>query len=564
MQDMSDKEYDDSNTNCSKPPTTPESKSEVAKISKEDFNKGVAAHLNIVGPDYQPYQPEEFEEGIFPEKDIYKALDENEIGDATLIIKLFKGRRLYDQRADPAAAWLYWNDHYWREDTQKQIFILVNEVVNLYFEQRKKEEARLECLPHKRISQEEKDKIANDLKNKINKLREREQALLTLRRRNSVLKLSSMGTNSLGYVGDGWDQNPWLLGCKNGVVDLRNGIFREGRPDDYIKTICPVKWDNKAECHKWRNSLFEIFDGNKEKIDFIQRLLGYSITGLREEHIYPICWGPHGRNGKGTIFETLKLVLGDMAYKVSTQTIMQGLQNTGPNSGLMRFLGTRLAWTSEANKHDTLDTAIIKTLCGGDTITGRNPFERREMEFVPSHTLFTLTNNLPRVDADDDAFWSRVILITFNLSFKDEPDPKRPWERLKNKKLGEELSRELPGILRWLVQGTLMWQQQGLCIPENLKMAKSKYRDNEDVIKYFLNERCVVDFSDEAKTKTHMRIKPKLLYHEYQEWCKGSGFKAFNQKNFHEAVRKKIGEPIISRGYSLYAGIAFKDSCDEI
>lgn len=533
-------------------------------ISKETFDKGVAAHLNLVGPECQRYQPEEFDEGIFPEKYIYKAIDENEIGDSTLMIKLFQGKRLYDQCKDPNAAWFYWNDHYWREDRQKHTVILVNEVVRLYAEQRKKEEYRLDRLPHHNINQEEKKRIENDLKIKINKLREREQALLALRRRISVLRLSSMGINSLGYVGDGWDQNPWLLGCKNGVVDLQSGTLRPGRPDDYIKTVCPVKWDYKAECPTWDKFILEIFEENQDLVYFVQRLFGYAITGLREEHIYPICWGPHGRNGKGTIFETLKLLLGDMAYKASTQTIMQGLQNPGPNSGLMKFLGTRVSWTSEANKRDTLDTAVIKALSGGDTITARNPFDRRETEFTPSHTLFTLTNNLPKVDADDDAFWSRVILIPFNLSFQDEPDPKKPWERLKNKKLGEELSRELPGILKWLVQGTLAWQKYGLCVPNELKAAKTKYRDNEDVIHHFLCERCVVDLSEEAKTKVSMRIKPSLLYDEYQVWCKGSGFKSFNKKNFQEIIQKKIGEPITSRGYKLYSGIALKDDSDKI
>jgi hypothetical protein len=186
-------------------------------ISKESFDKGATAlpgqaPLNLV--DYK-YKPEELEEGIFPEKDIYKALDENEVGDATLMIKLFKGQRLYDQRANPNAAWYYWNDHYWREDEQKEIFLLVNKVVALYYEQRRKEEYRLDRLSLQKLSQEEQQRIEKDLKVKIKKLREREQLLLTLKRRSSILKLASMGVNSMGYVGDSWDQDPWLLGYKN-------------------------------------------------------------------------------------------------------------------------------------------------------------------------------------------------------------------------------------------------------------------------------------------------------------------------------------------------------------
>ena len=537
-------------------------------ISKESFDKGATAlpgqaPLNLV--DYK-YKPEELEEGIFPEKDIYKALDENEVGDATLMIKLFKGQRLYDQRANPNAAWYYWNDHYWREDEQKEIFLLVNKVVALYYEQRRKEEYRLDRLSLQKLSQEEQQRIEKDLKVKIKKLREREQLLLTLKRRSSILKLASMGVNSMGYVGDSWDQDPWLLGCKNGVINLRTGVRRDGQPDDYIKTVCPVKWDDSATCPRWEQFFLEIFEDDQEIVNFMQRLFGYAVTGLREEHIYPILWGPHGRNGKGTIFETLKMILGPMACRASTQMIMQGIQqkSTGPNAGLMKMRGARISWTSEAGKRDTIDTAVVKALSGGDTITARNPFDRKETEFKPSHTLFTLTNPLPKVDADDDAFWTRVILIPFNLSYVDKPDAGKPWERLKNPKLENELKKELPGILKWFVQGTLMWRKQGLNIPKKLTTAKSKYRDSEDIIQHFLQERCVVDFSEEVQEKITMTIKPKLLYQEYKEWCNGAGFKTLNQKNFHSTIQKKIGEPGVLHGYRYYKGIAFKDSSDEV
>jgi putative DNA primase/helicase len=540
----------------------PPGRKQAPGISKEDFNKGVdalpgQAPLKLV--DYE-YKPEELPEGLFPEKDIYKALEENEIGDATLVINLFKGLRLHDHRVSKRAAWHYWNDHYWREDEQLEIFWLVNDVVALYYEQRKKEEYRLDQLAlNSKLSQERREQVEKDLKIKIKRLKDREQSLLTLKRRENVLKISSRGVNSLGYVGDGWDQNPWLLGCKNGVINLKTGKRRDGRPEDYIKTVCPVKWDDNATCPRWKSFLSEIFEGDQEVVDFLQRLLGYSITGLRTEHIYPILWGDHGRNGKGTIVETMKLILGDMAYKASTQMLMQGIQqkNSGPNSGLMKFRGARLVWTSEAQRQDSLDTSVVKSLSGGDTITARNPFDRKESVFTPSHTLFTLTNPLPRIDPDDDAFWTRVMLIPFNLSFVE--NPQKSWERQKDGELENTLSQELPGILRWLVEGTQLWQKHGFAIPKKLTTAKSIYRENEDIIRTFLQERCIVDLSDAAKKSISMRVKAKVLYAQYQEWCKESGYKPLNQKNFNTSIKRKLGEQKASGGVWTYRGVALND-----
>lgn len=536
-------------------------------ISKEDFDKGAKALPQCQGQN-QSNEPlkavcpgddlPDLPEPRVPEKIIYQALDENEDGDAALVVLLFKGLRLYDQRANPVAAWHYWNDHHWREDEQKHIFPLVNDVVGLYYEQRQREKWKIRKLNKDcKLSQVEREQEIDSLTQKIQALKARVISLQTLKRKTSVLRLASMGINSLGYVGDGWDRDPWLLGCKNGVIDLKKGICRPGQPEDYIKTICPVAWDDNSDCPTWKQILFEILDHDQELFDFMQRLFGYAITGLREEHIYPIFWGPHGRNGKGTIFETLKLILGPMAYRAPTQLVMQGLhsKSPGPNSALMKFRGARIVWTSEANKKDHIDTAIVKGLSGGDTITARNPFDRKETDFTPSHTIFTVVNPLPKVDADDDAFWDRAILFPFNLSFVDNPNPKRSWERQRNTKLEDTLKKELPGILKWLVQGTQEWVQHGLMIPRQLTEAKEKYRVSEDIIGNFLEESCYVEIDNMS-----IKAKPRDLYLKYKEWCVENGYKNLNKKHFNEAVKKKLGEQYKIEGVMYYKGIFIIDN----
>ncbi|MBI9090730.1 MAG: hypothetical protein JEZ12_16050 [Desulfobacterium sp.] len=494
-------------------------------------------------------------ESSVPPSTILTALGGNEDGDSSLFIKLNKGKRLYDLYADPNFAWYYWNDHYWRQDIKKEAINAVSEVIELYGEQRQREEWGLGKLNTEKKDLSEKEKAeATKTKRIIKALKGRITALQTLKRKNSIVKLSAIGVDSLGYVGDRWDLNPWLLGCKNGVIDLETGKRRDGKPKDYIKTVSPIAWDDRATCPTWEAFLLEIFEGDQEIVNFLQRLLGYAITGLRTEHIFPIFWGERGRNGKGTIFEILKYVLGEMAYRAPTELLIQqnaSMSNgSSANSALMKFMGIRLAWASEANKKDRLDSAKIKEYSGGDTISSRNPYGRKQIEFQPTHTLFLLVNPRPQVDAEDDPFWRRVILFPFNLTFVADPDPRKPWERKINKNLLDELKTEAPGIMRWLVKGTQEWKNKGLQIPPKLKAAAKEYRNEEDLFRHFLDEKCVVDEGNMT-----FRTKPKELYFAYKDWCQESGFKPLNQKHFNESARKKFGKLVSDCGIRTYRGV---------
>ena len=496
-------------------------------------------------------------DGVIPPKTILAALNGNEDGDAALFIRLNKGKRLYDLYADPNFAWYYWNDHYWRQDIKKEAIRATTEVVALYESQLQRElweMAKIESGGCE-LSNSEKENKLKKLRKIIKELNARTTSLQTLKRKKSVCNLAATGVESLGYVGDAWDSDPWLLGCKNGVINLQTGEHRPGQPEDYIKTVSPVPWDESAKCEEWEKFLFEIFEEDIEIVNFLQRLLGYAITGLRTEHIFPIFWGERGRNGKGTIFEILKYVLGEMAYRAPTELLIQqnasvSTGGAGANSALMKFMGVRLAWASEANKKDRLDSAKIKEYSGGDTISSRNPYGRKQIEFQPTHTLFLLVNPRPQVDAEDDPFWRRVILFPFNLTFVENPDPRKPWERPINKGLLDSLKKEAPGIMRWLVEGTLEWQEMGLRVPEKLSAATKEYRNDEDLFKRFLDDRCTID-----KGNMKFKVKPKEIYNSYKGWCVEAGYRPLNQKHFNESAVRNFGPTIPDCGIRTYRGV---------
>jgi len=518
------------------------------KISLEDFNAGADGAWSLLQQEPPP--------GEIPPKEIIQALEENEDGDAALLVLLFKGKRLYDHSAGVDEAWYYWNDHHWREDKLLHIYRLTKEVVRQYYQERQRCCWKLNNLDNnKDLSADAMEKQKAILESQIKSLKVRETALQTLNRKNNVLKLAAMGVNSLGYIGEGWDSNPYLLGCRNGVIDLKTGTRRDGRPEDYIKTISPIAWEDGSTCPVWEKFLLEIFEEDQEMVDFLQRLLGYAISGLRTEHVFPIFWGERGRNGKGTIFETLKYILGEMAYKAPIDLLMQ--QNAvsasggaSANSGLMKFRGARIVWASESNKKDRLDSARIKEFSGGDTISARNPYGRKQIEFTPTHTLFMIVNPLPHVDSEDDALWQRVVLLPLNLSFVKVPDPKNPYDRLQDNTLERRLRNEAPGILSWLVEGYQMYQKDGLNIPDKARAATSKYRNAEDLIGSFIKDKCIVEMGNQ-----NFRAKPQELYGVYKSWCIEAGYKSLNRKHFCESIRRTFGEEVKSNGVKTFRGI---------
>jgi putative DNA primase/helicase len=460
---------------------------------------------------------------------ILKALRENEDGDAYLFIKTFKDRYCYDHAADQ---WYYWNDHYWRLDKIDHTVRLVRQIVDMYTDQK-----IYEVLSAQKAEKDGDNKKAVQHKSIAKLLDDRIQSLGTMKRKNNIIKLARSGVGSLGITGEEWDQQPYLLPCKNGVVDLRTGEFGPGRPGDYLKTECPTKFESlDTPCPQWETFMLSVFGGRADMAAYMRRLLGYSIAGLTTEHIYPILWGADGRNGKGTMIEIVKHVLGGLAYKAPQGFLLQqGHQNnsSGPDANIMALRGARLVWCSETNEGDRLDTAKLKELVGGDTLSARPPYGRRQVEFRPTHTLFHLLNQRPRVPANDPALWKRVHLIPFEFTFIEEPDPKKPNQMKADKDLPDKLKTEASGILAWLVRGHIEWSEFGLLPPKSVCDATDNYRCDEDIIGHFIVECCIT--GDEG-----YRVTPKDLYAAYRKWCEEVGHNALAKKRFIDNMKDRF------------------------
>ncbi|MEX1096750.1 MAG: phage/plasmid primase, P4 family [Planctomycetales bacterium] len=316
---------------------------------------------------------------------------------------------------------------------------------------------------------------------------------------------------------DDLDRDPWLLNCANGTLDLRTGTLRPHRPEDLISRCLRTEFAPEADsdCPRWRAFLRRILDGNTDLTGFVQRAIGYTLTGSTSERCMFILYGS-GANGKSTCIEALRLLLGDgYASRTPTQTLLAKRGDTIPND-VARLRGVRLVTASETGDGQRLDEALVKDLTGGDRIVAR--FMRGEwFEFSPNFKIFLSTNHKPRVAGNDDAIWDRLRLVPFLTRIPEEE--RQPMDRML-----AGFEAELPGILNWAVQGCLDWQRRGLGEPPEVRMATADYRDEMDVLGEFLSECCLL--------RREARVSSHELYDEYKRWAIDVGERVLSQKRF--------------------------------
>ena len=459
--------------------------------------------------------------------DLEKYINRNEQGDAEFFTLLFKGLVAFDHAEN---AWYLWRGQYWQKDVRREIVGYVsNRAASFYVAVAAQELRTQGNTPY------------------YKKLQERAKQLHTLTRTKHVLEFAT-GEDGISLDGTEWDSNPDLLPANNGVIDLKTGKFRNCQPTEYIRHHTPVDWKGINEpCPIWEKTLDGIFDGNKELIDFIQRLFGYAITGHVTEHKLPIFLGESARNGKTTIFEALNNILGDdLSTSIPMNTFMKKKYTSdGPAPYLEKLNGKRLAYSSESAEGIKIDTALIKSLTGGDTLNPRGMYKDPK-SFKPTHKLMLFTNFQPAVPADDQAAWDRILLIPLDMRFVDNPT--KPNERKKDKNLGEKLKDEYPGILAWLVRGCLAWRKQGLNQPDSVTQATTKYRDSEDSLQIFVDE-CLT-----FGTGLGYQTKSSDMYIRYHKWADSYGMGAMSLTSFGKKIKKKIGDPV-----RLTAGVFYQN-----
>ena len=345
-------------------------------------------------------------------------------GNAELFCALYGERLRYDHRR---GAWFVFGKHHWAEDGDGAVYRLGVETAR----QRYCMALEIADLPAREV--ESKFAIASEN-------RQRLEAMLALARRQIPITTA----------GDAWNRDALLLGVANGVVDLRDGRRRAGRPSELISFFSGVPFDATASCPRWERFLSEIFCGDDELIDWIWRLVGYLLSALTDEQCFFLCYGI-GANGKSTFLNVLRALLGSYAYNAPFTTFEAASRGQIPND-LAALADRRLVTSAETGENTRLNEARLKMLTGSDPVTAR--FLHREFfTFTPLAKFVLAVNHKPKIRDYSQGFWRRVRLVPFEARFEGAADDKH---------LEEKLSAELPGILAWALRGHESGEPVGL------------------------------------------------------------------------------------------------------
>jgi len=389
----------------------------------------------------------------------------------------------------PWRKWLIWDGRRWRVDETAEVVRRAKEAVQSIYAE------AAETADEKKRQDLEKHALKSEANARIKAMIE-----------------SAQSEPGIPVLPDELDADLWLLNCLNGTLDLRTGELREHRREDRITKLIPVEYDPEATAPTWDAFLQRIMDGNEDLIAFLQRAVGYSLTGDVGERVLFFLHG-RGANGKSTFLETVRALLGDYAQRAPTETLLARRSGNIPND-VARLRGARFVSASESEEGKRLNEPLIKEVTGGDTLCAR--FLHAEFfEFEPECKLWLSTNHKPVVRGTDKAIWDRIKLIPFAVTIP---------EAEQDKHFGEKLKAELAGILAWAMRGCLDWQENGLGVPGAVKRATESYREEMDTLGDFIKDCCVVGPTVEVITKD--------VYNVYVEWCKANGEQPISKRAF--------------------------------
>lgn len=436
-----------------------------------------------------------------------------DLGNAEYFSRYYAGKIKHCSQMDK---WLIWDGRRWAVDGSSQITVLAGKCVRSMYD----------CLSTIDDDDQRKKLFKHAMKSEdANKL-------------SSMVKLAR---GMLAVSVDELDQDPWLLNCPNGIIDLRTGKLAPHDPAKNMTKMINAEYDPDAECPVFDGFISSVFSDNQNIVGFMRRFLGYCLTGDTREQQFVIAWGAMGRNGKGTLLNLISDIMADYAKTTPTE-VLYSKKFDKPSNDIARLAGARFVLASEGEKGKRFDEPLIKKMTGQDILAARFLY-RETFEFMPQFKLILMTNDKPVASEDDAALWARIQLVPFTRRFDGDNQDKSLKNRLRE-------PAEMAGILQWLIRGCLEWQQGGLRPPEEVVHATREYRSENDKLKDWMDECCVLGMDSVESLKK--------LYKNYQAWSLENGEKFIMiYRNFSTALEKKgLGKYVGGHNITKIRGIA--------
>jgi putative DNA primase/helicase len=336
------------------------------------------------------------------------------------------------------------------------------------------------------------------------------------------------------------DQSRHLVGCSDGtILDLDTQKIACS-PTGIITKTLRCYFEPDAQCPRFEVFLNQIFDGNESVIAFLNRAVGYSISGYNFEQCLFLLVG-HGANGKSTLLNVLQHVLGDYAATTPTQTLMVSRHGNEQTNDLAKLVGIRFVAATESEKGQRLAESKIKRITGGDRVVCRELYGNL-FEYDPHFKIWLATNDLPQFSGGDKSIARRMWVIEFPVTF-DEAE--------QDHSLQDRLLDEAPGILNWMLKGHAEWKRQGLNPPEVVRITTTSYRTENDSVGQFIDARCCLDPNGRETTGE--------LYVSYESWCRVSGMEPMPKNSFGKELKRRGYESVKLRQGNGWRGLRLQE-----
>jgi putative DNA primase/helicase len=409
--------------------------------------------------------------------------------------------------------WMLWNGKWWEVDGLGKIKVFADIVLN---------EMKLDA------QHIEDEKLRKDTMMNV------KRAFQSNGKRDMLQEAQHL--DGVPVMNGDFDKQDFLINTDSGVIDLKTGKLLEHNKDLLMSKIVPFQIDMTNEPKMWLQFLEQIFLGDKELIHYIQKAIGYTLTGSIREQCLFLCYG-EGSNGKSVFLDVISRMMGDYSMNAQVETLLERKFGTSNyTSDLARLKGARFTTTGENNEGSKINEGLVKQLTGGEKITARFLYGK-EFEFYPNFKIWLATNHKPIIRGSDNGIWRRIISIPFLYKV---PEGQR------DKDLVFKLEQEVPQILGWAIKGCLMWQKEGLKLPSVIEKSNKDYQNEMDIIATFIDEN--------AELLEGETTSAKELYEEYEKWAKVSNEYVMSSTRFGREISKRFQKVRKTYGW-VYIGI---------
>lgn len=464
-----------------------------------------------------------FQDGTFGVDEPKKKYDMTDTGNAHRLVDRFGTiiRYSYNRRK-----WMFWDGKMWRVDEGSEIKKLADLICDDI-----KKEAILE----------------QDEKTQIEMLRWASRTASSKGKDNMIREAQHL--EGIPASPDDFDSYPDFINCQNGIVNLRNGELIPHDSNFMMSKITYCDYDTTgADPKLWLRFLDDVTNHNKELQDYIQKCIGYSLSGSTREQCAYFLYGM-GNNGKSTFLDVIADMLGGYASNAQPETIMMKKWGSdGASSDIARLKSARFVTSEEPTEGVRLNEGLLKQLTGGSKVTCRFLYGD-EFEYMPEFKIWIATNHKPIIRGTDFGIWRRIKLIPFEVNI-----PKHKVDKMLKYKLRKEMSL----IMRWAVEGCIKWQREGITEPQCVQDAVKDYKQEMDLLAGFLESCIEIDYDCKDK------IASSDLYKIYSRWAKENNEYEMSSKKFFREVGLKLPDKGRDSRGMYYTSIKLTDYAKEL